>query len=57
MDGKKVTIKSEPDEIIQPDQWKIIKGEGMPKKNSPGEHGDLHVKLKVTLPKKLSEKQ
>ena len=57
MDGRSVIIKSEKDEIIQPDQWKIFKGEGMPKKHNPSESGDLHAKIKVNLPKKLSAKQ
>lgn len=55
LDGHKVTVKSDPNEVIQPDQWKIIKGEGMPRKGAPWEHGDLHVKMKVTLPRKLSQ--
>ena len=56
LDGHVVTIKNEKDEIIQPDQWKIIKGEGMPKRGTPSEFGDLHVKCKVVLPRKLSQK-
>ena len=55
MDGHSVVIKSDKEEVIQPDQWKILKGEGMPKKNYSSEYGDLHAKIKVTLPKKLSE--
>jgi DnaJ-class molecular chaperone len=57
LDGHIVKIESEPNQVIQPDQWLIIKGEGMPKRNVPSEFGDLHVKCKIVLPKKLSKKQ
>ena len=56
LDGHIVKIENSKDQIIQPDQWLIIKGEGMPKRGVPSEKGDLHVKCKVVLPKKLSAK-
>lgn len=57
LDGHEVQVKSGPMEIIQPFSWKIIKEEGMPIRNSGGDYGDLHVKLLVTFPQKLSPRQ
>jgi DnaJ-class molecular chaperone len=54
LDGHKVRIKNEADQIMQPDQWLIIKNEGMPVKSMYRMMGDLHVKCKVKLPNKLS---
>ena len=41
----------------QPDQVFRLTGRGMPQLKSPKEKGDLFVKLKVQIPKYLSEKQ
>ena len=57
LDGRKIEVKSEPKEIIQPFSWKIIEGEGMPLKNNPSKKGNLHVKLIVSLPSKLTQEQ
>lgn len=57
LDRHKFTVKSSPGEIIQPDSWKIIPGEGMPIRGTPSEFGDMHVKFKVKLPKQLSKSQ
>ena len=57
LDGRKVEIKSEPKEIIQPFSVKVIKGEGMPLKNNPTKKGNLHVKFIVSVPSKLSQEQ
>lgn len=55
LDGRIVGIsKNEPS---QPNSYVMIKGEGMPKKNQPGETGDLHLELTVQLPTRLSEAQ
>lgn len=53
LDGHEVTIKSQPKEVIQPFSWQIIPGEGMPVR-STGEFGDLHAKMLVNFPKKLT---
>ncbi|NNM95580.1 MAG: DnaJ domain-containing protein [Bacteroidia bacterium] len=34
-----------------------LKGLGMPRYGKPGEYGDLYAKIKVVLPKKLSDKE
>ena len=57
LDGHMVTIQPEPDQIMQHEEWLIIKGEGMPKRHTPSEFGDLHIKCKVKLPTRLTEKQ
>lgn len=41
----------------QPEQVFKLKGRGMPHLRKPSQHGDLYVKLKVELPKKLNKKQ
>ncbi len=41
----------------QPGQTFRLSGRGMPKLRTPSEHGDLYVKVKVQLPRKLSKKQ
>lgn len=56
LDGHEVSIKTSDNEVIQPDQWVVIKGKGMPIRNGSG-YGDLHVKFKVKLPKKLTPEQ
>jgi DnaJ-class molecular chaperone len=56
LDGHDVIVKSQGSEIIQPFSWKILKDEGMPIRHL-GEFGDLHVKMQVVFPKKLSKKQ
>jgi len=34
-----------------------LRKQGMPKLKHPGEYGDLYVEVKVTIPKRLSEKE
>ncbi len=41
----------------QPEQVFRLSGRGMPKLRSPQSKGDLYVRVKVNIPKKLSEKQ
>jgi DnaJ-class molecular chaperone len=52
-----VEISSLPNEVIQPFAWKIVKNEGMPKRDFYSEFGDLHVKMNIAFPKTLSEEQ
>jgi DnaJ family protein A protein 2 len=54
LDRHAFTVASKPNQIIQPDEWIIIKGEGMPKRGNPTEFGDMHVKMKVRLPASLT---
>lgn len=57
MDQHEVEIKSDPQEVIQPFSWKILKDEGMPIKDSGGDFGELHVKMIVGFPTELTAKQ
>uniref|UniRef100_A0A7S3MVS5 CR-type domain-containing protein n=1 Tax=Strombidium inclinatum TaxID=197538 RepID=A0A7S3MVS5_9SPIT len=57
LDGHQVVITPQPNQILQHNEWIIVDGEGMPKRNTPSEFGDLHVQVKIKLPTKLSEKQ
>ena len=56
LDGHEVTIAQKPMTVSQPFSWIVLPEEGMPKRGT-GEFGELHVKLIVTMPKKLSNKQ
>ena len=55
LDGHLVEIAST--EVSQPFSWKVVKGEGMPKRNIHSESGDLHAKVNIQFPKTLTEKQ
>jgi len=57
LDGHKVKVETEAGEIIQPDQWLIIKGQGMPLRSVPSDFGDLHIKMKVKIPQTLTASQ
>lgn len=57
LDDHKFEVKSSEDEIIQPDQWIIVKEKGMPHKDDPQTYGDLHIKMKVKMPSKLTQSQ
>jgi len=48
MDGQKV---------IQPFSWHVIKGEGMPVKDTWSSFGDLHIKFIIDFPVSLTSKQ
>lgn len=55
LDGRSVEIsKNEPS---QPNSYVVLKGEGMPKKNSPMDNGDLYLELVIELPRRLNEEQ
>jgi DnaJ-class molecular chaperone len=56
LDGHLVEISAK-DEVTQPFSWKVVKGEGMPKRNLYSEFGDLHSKLVIDFPKQLSDHQ
>ena len=55
LDGHLVEVSS--DEVSQPFSWKVVRGEGMPKRGIYSEFGDLHAKVNIQFPKALSEKQ
>jgi DnaJ-class molecular chaperone len=54
LDGHLVEIASQ--EVSQPFSWKIVRGEGMPKRNIHSESGDMHAKINIQFPKTLTEK-
>jgi DnaJ-related protein SCJ1 len=56
LDGHLVEIRSAENEVQQPFAWKVIKSEGMPKRNVYSEFGDLHAKMNIQFPKTLTEK-
>jgi len=47
LDGHLVEVSSGADEVVQPFAWKIIQGEGMPRRNVHSESGDLHAKINI----------
>ena len=55
MDGREFYIES--NKITQPNEERIITGEGMPVHKFPSQKGDLHIKFKVVLPKSLNKKE
>ena len=55
MDGHEVTIAKKT--TTQPNEVMKIKEEGMPVHNFPSQHGDLHVKLKLQMPRSLTDSQ
>lgn len=50
MDGRQLVYRSEPGQVIKPSTMKVIKGEGMPKRNNPFERGDLMISFVVEMP-------
>ena len=57
LDKHVVEINSKENEVTQPFSWKVLQGEGMPKRNMYSEFGDLHIKFIVDFPKQLTEQQ
>ena len=55
LDGHFVTIENA--DITQPNEKKIYRGEGLPKKDYPVEKGNLIVKFIVELPSELSREE
>ena len=53
LDGHEVVITQEA--ISKPNEVLKIKEEGMPVHNFPSQHGDLHVKLKLQMPRTLTD--
>ncbi|XP_055837836.1 dnaJ homolog subfamily A member 2 [Episyrphus balteatus] len=50
LDGRQIVFKTEPGQVIRPSAMKVIKGEGMPKRNNPFERGDLMIAFTVEMP-------
>ncbi|KAJ4827625.1 Chaperone protein dnaJ A6 [Turnera subulata] len=50
LDGRQLLIKSNPGEIIKPDQYKAINDEGMPQHRRPFMKGKLYIHFNVVFP-------
>ncbi len=57
LDGRQLLIKSNPGEVIKPDQFKAINDEGMPIYQRPFMKGKLYIHFAVDFPDSLSMDQ
>ncbi|CCI48832.1 unnamed protein product [Albugo candida] len=59
LDGRHLHIKTNPGEIIKPNQFKSIQGEGMPTHGNPFIKGQLVIMFKIQFPESgsMTEKQ
>ncbi|XP_021756369.1 dnaJ protein homolog 2-like [Chenopodium quinoa] len=57
LDGRQLLIKSNPGEVIKPDQYKAINDEGMPHHERPFMKGRLYVHFTVEFPNSLPLEQ
>ena len=55
LDKREFYVESK--KITQPDEERIITGEGMPVHKFPSQKGDLHLRFNVILPKSLNKKE
>lgn len=51
LDGRKIVVTTEPNEIITPNSVKLIEREGMPIRGNQFEKGNLFVKFEIDFPK------
>ncbi|KAL9644475.1 hypothetical protein ABK040_016601 [Willaertia magna] len=54
LDGRKLTVKI--DDVIKPGSIRVLKGEGMPRKDSSAK-GDLYIEFDVVFPNTLTNEQ
>ncbi|KAH9626070.1 hypothetical protein KSS87_011377 [Heliosperma pusillum] len=54
LDGRQLLIKSNPGEVIKPDQFKAVDDEGMPIFQRPFMKGKLYIHFSVEFPESLS---
>ncbi|KAI3470660.1 hypothetical protein Pfo_027323 [Paulownia fortunei] len=57
LDNRQLLIKSEPGEVIKPDQFKAINDEGMPMYQRSFMKGKLYIQFTVDFPESLSPEQ
>ncbi|KAM7522639.1 hypothetical protein LguiA_012541 [Lonicera macranthoides] len=57
LDGRQLLVKSNPGEVIKPDQFKGINDEGMPMYQRPFMKGKLYIHFTVEFPDSLSPDQ
>ena len=53
LDGRHITISSEPDTVIKPDDLKTVDGLGMPFHKKSFMFGNLFILFKVRFPSKV----
>ena len=52
LDKVKIKVSTLPNEVIAPDEMKVLKGKGMPFFKDAMSHGNLFIKFKVMFPKR-----
>nr|GMC59011.1 DnaJ protein homolog [Ipomoea batatas] len=57
LDNRQLLIKSQPGEVVKPDQFKAINDEGMPMYQKPFMRGKLYIHFTVDFPESLSPDQ
>jgi len=57
LDGRKILVKTNPGDILKPDDEREIRNEGMPIYSRPYEKGNLIIKFKLIFPDKLNTNQ
>lgn len=57
LDGRQLLIKSNPGEVIKPDQYKAIEDEGMPIYQRPFMKGKLYIHFTIDFPDSLARDQ
>ncbi|KAG7377123.1 DNA-directed RNA polymerase III subunit RPC3 [Phytophthora pseudosyringae] len=55
LDGRKLAISC--NEVVNPSSEKVVKKEGMPISNQPGERGDLRIRFDIAFPRHLTTLQ
>ncbi|EFC36616.1 DnaJ heat shock family protein [Naegleria gruberi] len=55
LDDRNLQIKI--DNVIKPNSIRVVKGEGMPRKENPAQRGDLHIEFNVIFPTSLTTAQ
>ncbi|KAF5742494.1 dnaJ protein [Tripterygium wilfordii] len=57
LDGRQLIIKSQPGEVVKPDQFKAVNDEGMPMYQRPFMKGKLYIHFSVDFPDTLAPEQ
>ncbi|GAB2218919.1 hypothetical protein Droror1_Dr00002152 [Drosera rotundifolia] len=57
LDNRQLIIKSQPGEVVKPDQFKAINDEGMPMHQRPFMKGKLYIQFSIEFPESLSLEQ
>nr|GMC95731.1 DnaJ protein homolog [Ipomoea batatas] len=57
LDNRQLLIKSQPGEVVKPDQFKAINDEGMPMYQKPFMRGKVYIHFTVDFPESLSPDQ